>query len=153
MTTVVTVLNDLRALIEAHPPLDPSNTALPMHWQNDNVNLPDRPAPFAYFELEMDRAFLAGFGGGRGANMYRQSGSLLCYIFVPIGEGVAVGLAYGEQVASTFRSYRSVNVSCFAASVEPLGKGAELVPDGMRSAAGNYSAVLVVVDLYFDQIG
>ncbi len=153
MTTVVTVLSALRSLIEADPPLDPSNVALPMYWQDDTITLPDIATAFAYFELEMDRAFLAGYGGGRGNNMYRQSGSLLCYLFTPIGQGVSVGLAYGEQIASTFRSFRSADVSCFAASVEPLGKGAELVPDGMRSAAGNYAAVLVVVDLYFDQIG
>jgi hypothetical protein len=153
MTTVVTALAALRGLIEADPPLDPSSVALPMYWQDDTITLPDNPIPFAYFELDMDDGFVAGVGGGRFNNLYRHHGSLIVYVLTPIGQGVSVGLAYGEQIASTFRSYRDANVSCFAASVKPLGKGAELVPDGLHSAAGNYAAVLVVVELYFDQVG
>jgi len=125
-----------------------------MHWQDDDFDLPDTPEPFVYFEIEMDRAFVAGYGGGRFNNLYRNTGELHAYVFIPTESGMDLGIDYGEQVASTFRSYRSADVSCFGASVEPLGKGAELIPDGLlRSAAGNYSVTLCVVDFYFDQIG
>lgn len=157
MVDITSVYAALRAAIEADPPTL-NSVAIPLRWQLEEADtptnpIPDTPSPFAYFEVEMDRGFLAGFGGGRFSNLWRHPGDFLAYVFVPTGWGLSTGLNLAEQIASTLRSYRDSNISCFSASVEPLGKGAELVPDGMRSAVGNYLAVLVVVEFHFDQIG
>lgn len=153
MTTLATAKAALKTLIDADPPTEGS-APLPMFWEADSIELPDTPAPFVYFEIVMDHAFVAGYGGGRFNNLYRNTGELHAYIFVPTETGIDLGIGYGEQVASTFRSYRSSDISCFGASVEPLGKGAELVPNGLsKGVAGSYYATLAVVDFYFDQIG
>jgi hypothetical protein len=62
-------------------------------------------------------------------------------------------LTRGETVAAAFRSFRSDDVSCFGAGVHPVGKGTEIIPPGLESAAGNYAASVVIVDCFFDQIG
>jgi hypothetical protein len=132
-------------------------TALPLFWQDeDNAGaLPDTPRTFVYFELDTLRPFLAGFGGGRSNNLYRNPAELHGFVFVPIGQGLPVALAAAETVAAAFRSYRSAGneVSCFEASVHPVGKGAEIVPQGLSSAAGNYACAVAIVVLQFDQVG
>ena len=127
--------------------------SLPLYWQDEVNTLPDTPAAFAYFELITSQAEIAGFGGGRGANLYRNPSEWLAFVFVPHGQGLAVALAQAETIAALYRSYRTGDVSCFAASVQPMGEGADLIPPGLRSAVGNYACALVVVDLYFDQTG
>lgn len=126
---------------------------LPLYWQDETNVLPRIPGPFVYFELDTSRGRLAGFGGGRGRNLYRTAGELVGWVFWRRGEGLGVGLAHGETVAAAFRSWRSDAVSCFGATVQPVGEGASLVPPGLASPAGNYSCVAVVVALSFDQVG
>lgn len=128
-------------------------TGLPMYWQNEKTTLPDDPTPFVYFEWITDRAEMAGFGGGRSANLYRNAGELVGYVFIPNDWGLAEGLTRAETVASAFRSYRSDAISCFGASVEPLGRGADMIPPGLSSAVGNYSVVMVLCEMHYDQIG
>jgi hypothetical protein len=126
---------------------------LPMYWPHEVIELPDTPVTFAYFEFITSQAELAGFGSGRGANLYRNPAEWIAYVFVPIGQGLTVALTQAETIAALYRSYRTSVISCFAASVEPVGQGADLVPPGLRSAAGNYACAIVRVDLFFDQIG
>lgn len=128
-------------------------TSLPLYWQDERNVLPPTPAPFVYFEFSTDRARHAAFGGGRGSNLHRVAGELIGYVFWRRGAGLDVGLGYGETVAAVFRSWRSNEVSCSVATVQPLGEGAALVPPGLSNAAGNYSCVAVIVALHFDQIG
>ncbi|SEP20225.1 hypothetical protein SAMN05444123_11031 [Rhodopseudomonas pseudopalustris] len=44
-------------------------------------------------------------------------------------------------------------VSCHAANVIPIGRGADMVPPGMESEAVHYQCAAAVVLLSFDQIG
>jgi hypothetical protein len=37
--------------------------------------------------------------------------------------------------------------------VHPVGKGAEMIPPGLDSAAGNYACAVAIIDMHFDQIG
>lgn len=122
-------------------------------WPHENNTLPDAAAVFLFTEIITDRARIAGFGGGRGLNLYRNPAELNIYVMVPIGQGLAVALAHGETVAAAFRSYRTSAISCFDATVHPVGEGAALVPPGLSSAAGNYACAVVTVDMFFDQTG
>lgn len=125
-----------------------------LRWQNeDGEPLPGQPEPFIYSAFHVDRAGIAGFGGGRGQNLYRNPASLECFVFVPKGWGLDAAEAIAEQVAVLFRSYRNEHISCFDATVSPGGDGAELTPPGMRSEAGQYFWASCEVSLHFDQIG
>lgn len=127
---------------------------LPLYWQDeDNFDLPDEPAPFVFFELIVRRGRIASFGGGRDANLYRAPAELNAYVFVPRGLGLSVAAILAEPVAAAFRSFRSGGLSCFDATLHPLGEGEALVPPGLSSASGNYACVVVSVSLHFDQIG
>lgn len=122
-------------------------------WQDEPAVLPDVPAPFVYVELMARRGRIAGYGGGRGSNLYRMPAELTAYVFWPRGEGLAIGLGYAETVAAVFRSWRSGDLSCVDATVHPLGEGETIVPNGSSSAAGNYSCAAVRVTLHYDQLG
>lgn len=128
-------------------------TTLPLYWQDENNTLPDDPAPFVFFEMIARRARLAGYGSGRSANLYRTPCEFNAYVFVPRGQGLSTAAGYAETVASAFRSYRLGGVSCFDATLHPVGEGEALTPPGLSSAAGNYTCVVVNVNLHFDQIG
>lgn len=149
MATIVTAQAALKARAIAQISLLPT-----ILWQDEDATLPDDPAPFVYFELITDRADFIELGGGRGSNRMRQTAELHGFVFVPRGWGLEASLPLAEHVAAAFRSYKlAETVSCGAASVQPVGEGASLVPPGMRSEAGNYACHLVAVPLYFDQIG
>lgn len=147
----MTTISDAWAAIQARAAAQ--ITTLPLLWQHVDNTLPDTPAPFVYIEMNPGRARLASFGGGRGDNRWRQQGEIQAYVFVPRGQGLAVALGYAETVAAAFRSYRDATISCFGASVMPVGQGSDLAPPGMTSVAGNYACAAVAVDFFFDQIG
>ena len=152
MTTASTAYGVLRGILEA-------GVSLPLRWQNEdadsqgNAALPDTPAPFLYTEFLTDPAELVSFGGGRGANRYRNPARLDVYVFVPRGWGLAAATDYAETAAALFRSFRDTNVSCFGASVHPGGDGASLKPPGLSSEVANYFYAVTEVDLFFDLVG
>lgn len=148
MTTVSQARAAVRSRIEANI------TSVPLRWQNeDGGPLPDEPAPFVYAEFNTERGSIAGFGGGRGNNLYRNPARIEAYVFVPKGEGLDRAESIAEQIATLFRSYRDQHISCFDASVYPGGDGAELTPPGLSSEVGNYFWAACEVSLHFDQIG
>lgn len=126
---------------------------LPLLWQNEDNELPDEPAPFAYFELITDLGAFIELGGGRGSNRQRTEGELHAYVFAPRGVGLAAMLERAETVAAAFRSYRGGGISCQSATVHPAGEGEALVPPGVRSVAGNFTCCIVSIPIHFDQIG
>lgn len=126
--------------------------AVPVFWQFEDNRLPDVPETFAYVEMITERAGFIEIGGGRGANRHRHEAELNLYVFVPIGRGMQAALDAAEPVASVFRSFRQSGVSCDGAEIHPVGQGAELVPPGLSSAAGNYCCVVVSVPVHFDQL-
>ena len=72
MTTTSEAYRTLRALLEAEPSLPP------LRWQNEDEGLLRRcgvaryPAPFLYTEFDTEPSEIIAFGGGRGANRYRN---------------------------------------------------------------------------------
>jgi hypothetical protein len=149
----------MRARLEGGGVVDRHSAPVPFRCQNEaadslgNAALPDTPSPFVYWEFITDRASLVGFGGGRGANLYRNPARLDAYVFVPTDEGLDEAEAIAEQIAALFRSYRDSNISCFDATVFPGGDGSSIKPSGLNSPVGNYFYTVAEISLYFDQIG
>lgn len=129
-------------------------TLLPHYWDRDaKPTLPDEPAPFAFFRLEMDRAQFVSIGGGRGNNLQRGEGELQGYVFIPRDWGLEQEAAYGEHVAAAFRSFRDAHVSCGAVTPLPAVPGSDLMPPGLESEVENYVCIVAPVPIFYDQIG
>lgn len=141
VVTATTALKDRAGLI----------TAVPVFWYKELNELPDPPNPFVFFELEVQRSELVGFGGGRGESLYRFHGELLGYLAVQKGRGSEYGSAIAETIAATFRSFRDSNVSCFDSTPRPV---TDVTPDATEGVeVGNYDWYLIAVSLHFDQTG
>lgn len=147
MTTATQAYAAIRARLESQCP------GVTFRWQNEDAVLPDDPAPFVYVEFVAEPGALASFGGGRGANRYRNPARVEAMAFVPRGQGLTPALDLAETVAAALRSYRDVDISCFDATVMPGGDGASLAPPGLASEAGNYWFAAAEISLHFDLIG
>lgn len=133
-----------------------SGISIPLHYQGDEAPiLPDQPAAFAFivFNVDGSRGGPAAFGGGRGANLYRNSANIEAYVFSPYAEGLETVLDHAETIAARMRSYRSSVISCFSADVIPIGPGSALSVPGLSSEVNNYQAAVAAIELTFDQIG
>lgn len=125
-----------------------------VYWDKDvKPVLPDEPEPFAFLYVETDPGRFVSFGGGRGANLQRTDGELVALVFIPRDWGLEQHASYGEHVASAFRSYRDVHVSCGAVSPQPVVDGSALKPPGLDSEVENYACTVVAVPFHFDAIG
>lgn len=156
MTTASQAYDVLRARLLANKPAGLSA----LRWQNEDADsngdeaLPNEPAPFAFVELVAERAGPpVSYGGGAGANRYRNPARLVIYVFVPAGAGLTLATDLAEACATLFRSYRDADVSCFDATVHPGGTGAEITPPGLSSEVGNYFYAVAEIALFFDLIG
>lgn len=129
--------------------LEAGFTAIPRYYQNEDNVLPDDPVPFTYVVFDTASQDLAAYGGGAGANRWRNAGALEAYVFVPTGEGLTRALDYAEQIAALFRGQIFSGVICLDAQVDPdavdRGPGADL--------PGNYHVVAAIITFRFDQIG
>jgi hypothetical protein len=118
----------LKARFEANKPA--GLTAL--RWQNQNedstgaIALPDTPAAFAYVEFETDPQQLAGYGGGRGANLYRNPARLQILVFVPKRAGAGgraptspSSLRDDLPQLSRFKPCRASRLRCSRAATGP----------------------------------
>lgn len=152
MTTALQAYSVVRSRLENSVP-SLNGAVVGLRWQNESEPLPDDPAPFVFTEFTTERAFLASFGGGRGANRYRHPGLITSYVFVPNGMGLPAAVNIAEQVAAVFRSYRDSDISCFEATVYPGGAGSEIKPRGLNSEVGNYFYAVAETGLFFDLIG
>lgn len=165
MTTATQARQLLRTRIESGNIKNAANAAVPLRWQNEDVDstgsvvLADPPAPFVYTEFTTGRGEVVSFGAGAGGNRFRVPFDLTAYVFVPKNDftqtrdGLAQAESIAEQIAALFRSYRSGDVSCFDVSVQPGGDGADLTPPGLDSEVGNYFWACAAVSGHFDQIG
>lgn len=151
MTTATQAYEKLRSRLTGAD----TGILIPLLYQNENAELPDEPTTFAYVEFIVDPSLggPAAFGGGRGQNRYRYSAQLIAYVFVPSNSGLAPAMDHAETIAARLRSFRDTDVSCFDATVQPGGSGADLKPPGLTSEVGNYFYAVAVVSLSFDQIG
>ena len=140
-----------------------SGTTLPLRYQGENGLNNDPPVddlgralPFVLVDFDVHGHPTGGpdaFGGGQGANLYRNPSTLTLYVLVPQGEGLKSATDKAEVLAPWFRSHRDSDISCFAATVRPGGKGSSLAPPGVDSAVDNYFWAAVEVDMHFTQIG
>src|SRR6266403_1639522 len=108
----------------------------PIYWQGEDVPpLPDTPSTFAFvvFNNEGSGGRPAAYGGGQGANLYRNRAFLEAFVFVPSGEGLSVATDAAELVAASLRSFRSGSISCFAADAKPVGPGSSISVPGLTS--------------------
>lgn len=157
MTTAAAARALIRTRIEGGAVVDADGSAVPLRWQNEaedslgNVDLTG--GPFVYTEILVRRGSISGYGGGRGANTYRNPIDVVSYVFVPKDEGLSEAESIAEQIAVLLRSYRSGDVSLFDATVEPGGDGADLKPPGLASEVGNYFWAVCECTGHFDQIG
>lgn len=145
-----------QALAAIRARLEAASFAFPLRWQGeDNGPIPDTPAVFAFvvFNNEGSGRGPAAYGGGRGANLYRNQAVVEAYVFAPNGEGLSVATDAAELVAAQLRSFRDSSISCFAADVIPVGPGSTIKPPGLDSAVDNYQCAIAEVALHFDQIG
>lgn len=147
-----------QALAAVRTRLDSGSIGFPLYWLGDDPpTLPDEPTTFAYvvFNNDGSGSAPAAFGGGRGANLYRNRAVLEAYVFAPPtgAEGMAPVMAQAEMIAARLRSFRSDEISCFSADVIPVGPGSSISPPGFQSAVNNYLCAVAEVALQFDQIG
>jgi hypothetical protein len=152
VTTASGVFAEIRARLDDAG----SGISIPRYYQGDDaLILPDTPAPFVFvvFNNEGSGGRPAAYGGGRGANLYRNRATLEAYVFSPVGEGMETVTGYAETVAARMRSYRSATISCFSADVIPVGPGSSISVPGLSSEVSNYQCAVAEIVLSFDQIG
>ncbi|MEO3386007.1 hypothetical protein [Mesorhizobium sp. CAU 1741] len=153
MTTTTQARQAVRARIEGGN-VAFQGSPVPLRWQNeDGGPLPETPAPFVYTAFLVEGGMIAGYGGGRGANLHRNSAIVESYVFVPKSWGLDDAEAIAEQIAALLRSHRDEHISCFEATVIPGGDGAMLTPPGLTSEVGQYFWAACEVSLHFDQTG
>jgi hypothetical protein len=135
--------------------LDGAGFSFPLRYQGeDSGPLPDTPATFAFVVFGNDGSGRGpvAFGGGRGANLYRNQGVIEAFVFVPNGEGLSAAMDAAELVAARLRSFRDT-ISCFSADVIPVGEGSKIAPPGLNSEVSNYQCAVAEIAMHFDQIG
>lgn len=130
--------------------------SIDLRWQGeDGGELPDTPEAFAYvvFDNRGSRPGPASFGGGRGANRYRNQVMIEAFVFAPNGEGIKSAMDHAETIAARLRSFRDSDISIFNADVMPVGDGASMAPPGLQSEVNNYICAMVEAPVEFDQVG
>jgi hypothetical protein len=106
--------------------------------------LPDVPAAFLRIEIVPEAERVLAYGGGRGANEWRQEGRIEAHILVPIDRSTAAAAALSDAVAAIFRGKRESGISYFAAGA---------LAAGARAENGNYWRMTRVIDFHFDLTG
>jgi hypothetical protein len=152
MTTAADALDAIRSRIEA------AGLSVPLYWHGDDPPiLPDTPTTFVYFVFNNSGSggSPVAYGGGRGANIYRNRATLEAYVFSPPTGAVGMGpvMDTAETVAAALRSFRDADISVFSADVVPVGPGSNLSPPGLSSEVNNYLCAIAEIELTFDQIG
>jgi hypothetical protein len=139
MPTVAAVQSAIRTRLEAN------FTAITVRWKNEDFILPDTPAPFVLVELIVEDHSIAGYGGGRLANLWRTDARIEAHVFMIAGTAMATGLGYAEDICAVFRSQRVDDISY---------GGAEVFPGDGEIQDGNMAHVAsTVIDLFFDKVG
>ncbi len=128
--------------------------SFPLYYDGDPpAVLPDEPSTFGFVEFRNQGSVVAAYGGGRGANVYRNSAMVYVFVFSPIGSGLEASTAAAEPVAAQLRSYRNNVISCFNSDVIDLITGSQMTTPGLRSDVNNYMCAIVECALIYDQIG
>lgn len=144
------------ALAAVRSRLESGGLSLTLYWHGDDApTLPNTPEAFAYLVFNVGGSRLVSFGGGRGANRYRNSATLEAYVFRPPtgADGMKPVMDDAETIAARLRSFRDTTVSCYSADVIPVGPGSNLAPPGFANEVNNYLCAIAEVEIEFDQIG
>jgi hypothetical protein len=154
---VSTTASQAFAAIRARLTAADSGVAIPLRWQGENGDpLPNPPAAFAFVDFNNDGSGRGptAFGGGPGSNLYRNEARVEAYVFVPNNDGLAAALDFGETIAARLRSFRDADISCFSASVIPIGSASTIsLPGFSTGVGGDYQCVVSEVRFHFDLIG
>jgi hypothetical protein len=143
-----------QAIAAVRARLNSGSYSYPLYYHGDQVlTLPDTPAPFGFVIFNNEGSTLAGFGGGRGNNLYRNRARVEVFVFAPRETGLEWVCALAETVATRLRSYLDDSIACFQADVIPIGPGATLSVPGLSTEVNNYQCAVVESLLFFDLIG
>jgi hypothetical protein len=143
-----------QAIARVRARLNAGSYAFSLYYQGDDaIILPDTPTPFAYIAFDHMGSVLAGFGGGRGRNLYRNRMQVIGYVFSPMGYGAETVAANAETIAAQLRSYRDDVISIFDAPVIPFGPGSGLAVPGLATDVSNYQCAFVEASMTYDLIG
>lgn len=138
MTTAAEALTGIKSIAAGF-------TAIPIRWANeDNGPVPDEPTPFVFARFVIDDEKIAGYGGGRGANLWRCYGYVEFVVLTLLDSGMEDGLAYAEDLADLYRGTRLASpvISFWEATVSP----GERDPDN-----GNYWKTISAVSFSFEK--
>lgn len=139
MPTVAQVQAAIRTRLEAN------FSALELRWQNETEPLPDTPTAFVFVELVLENHGILAYGGGQGSNEWRTEGRIEAHVLVPVGTGVATGLAHAESICDVFRGQRVDSITYL---------GAEAFPGAGNTEDGSYCNVsTAIISLHFDKTG
>lgn len=139
-TTYPAAVAALRQEIEAEWP----HGSVPLVFLNENHVVPDTPSAFVLIEFTGGDDAVAGFGGGRGNNLWRQPGVVTVHACVPRGHGAALAEGYVEDALAILRGKRIGAVSCWGGS--NLGGSGE-------TDDGNYWRASGEIEFSFDRLG
>jgi hypothetical protein len=128
------------------------------YWLGDDPPvLPDTPTTFAFVIFNNDGSGFGptAYGGGQGANLYRNQATIDAFVFSPPtgADGMGPVMTHAESIAARLRSFRDDNISVDAADVEPIGHGSNISVPGLESEVNNYLCAVARVKVHFDQIG
>ena len=140
MTTFAAAISAIRTKLEAEWPY----AAVPLVFDNRQFSLPDQAAAFVRVEIIGEAERPLAYGGGRGANEWRQEGRIEAHVFVPIDGGADDAATYAVAVGTILRGKRESGVSYHAVST-----GGRPV----RESEGNYWLLTTTVDFHFDLTG
>jgi hypothetical protein len=144
-----------QALAAVRTQIEAGSITFPLYWQGEDAPLlPNDPTTFGFVVFTNEGArHVTAFGGGRGANLYRNRAIIEAYVFAPNGEGLGVATDAAELIAAQLRSFRNTSISCYAADVIPVGPGSSISPPGFTSEVSNYQCAVAEIALTFDTIG
>lgn len=149
-----------QALAAIRTQIEAGSITFPLYWQGEAAPiLQNVPSAFAFVVFTNEgsgRGSERGptaFGGGRGANLYRNRATVEAYVFAPSDEGLAVATDAAELIAAQLRSFRDTSISCYSANVIPVGPGSSISPPGFTSEVSNYQCAVAEIALTFDTIG
>ncbi len=149
-TTATQALTAIKAQVAA------ASLPFSIYWLGEPAPiLPDTPTTFAFvvFNNEGSGRRPTAFGGGQGANLYRNRVFLEAFVFAPDGEGLEVAMDAAESVAASLRSFRNGDIFCHAADVKPVGPGSNIAVPGLSAVVSSYQCAVAEATLSFDQIG
>ncbi len=111
-----------------HDYLTATWTQTPITFENDGVQLPDDPEYWVQVEIFGSFYEQASIGADPApTNVWRESGTILAHVLIPLGKGTRQGRVYAMMIADLFRGQDIAGVEFGDASI---GAGEAADSDG-----------------------